>query len=143
MDMTCMKLLSIHVEAFLPSTSVELNVPQMIQVAAVLGIGFVFERTAHRHTAEVLLSEIGRPPGPEGENCVDRESYSLASGLALGLVTFGVSAGFTNLFFVFQIRASDRFKDCPNSSLTKCVFTSSSQKLTFCVWFGFSSVEEK
>lgn len=28
----------------------------------------------------------GRPPGPEMENCVDRESYTLAAGLALGLV---------------------------------------------------------
>ncbi|KAG1696502.1 Anaphase-promoting complex subunit 1 [Nymphon striatum] len=89
MDMTCTKLLSIHVEAFLPSTSVELNVPHMIQVAAVMGIGLVYEGTAHRHTAEVLLSEIGRLPGPEIENCMDRESYSLTSGLALGLVTFG------------------------------------------------------
>lgn len=33
------------------------------------------------------MSEIGRPPGPEMENSVDRESYSLAAGLALGLVT--------------------------------------------------------
>lgn len=29
---------------------------------------------------------VGRPPGPEMENCVDRESYTLAAGLALGLV---------------------------------------------------------
>lgn len=35
---------------------------------------------------KVLLSEIGRPPGPEMENSVDRESHSLAAGLALGLV---------------------------------------------------------
>ena len=32
----------------------------------------------------------GRPPGPELDNCTDRESYSLAAGLALGLVMFGV-----------------------------------------------------
>lgn len=31
----------------------------------------------------------GRPPGPEMENSVDRESYSLAAGLALGLVVLG------------------------------------------------------
>ena len=34
---------------------------------------------------------LGRPPGPEMENCTDRESYSLAAGLALGMVTLGVS----------------------------------------------------
>ncbi len=32
----------------------------------------------------------GRPPGPEMENCMDRESYSLAAGLALGMVMLGV-----------------------------------------------------
>ena len=32
----------------------------------------------------------GRPPGPEMENAVNRESYSLATGLALGLVMLEV-----------------------------------------------------
>ncbi|KDR08910.1 hypothetical protein L798_00564, partial [Zootermopsis nevadensis] len=89
MDMAATKLMSIHLEALLPPTSIELDIPQNIQVAALLGIGLVFEGTAHRHIAEVLLSEIGRPPGPEMENSVDRESYSLAAGLALGLVVLG------------------------------------------------------
>ncbi|MBN3279981.1 APC1 protein, partial [Polyodon spathula] len=31
----------------------------------------------------------GRPPGPEMEYCTDRESYSLAAGLALGMVCLG------------------------------------------------------
>lgn len=34
----------------------------------------------------------GRPPGPEMENAVNRESYSLAAGLALGLVMLEVFA---------------------------------------------------
>jgi len=38
---------------------------------------------------EVCLKELGKPPGPELENCVDRESYSLTAGLALGLITMG------------------------------------------------------
>jgi len=33
----------------------------------------------------------GRPPGPEMENAVNRESYSLAAGLALGLVMLEVT----------------------------------------------------
>lgn len=37
----------------------------------------------------VALYGIGRPPGPEMENCVERESYALTAGLALGLVTLG------------------------------------------------------
>uniref|UniRef100_A0A8U8B5V0 Anaphase-promoting complex subunit 1 n=1 Tax=Geospiza parvula TaxID=87175 RepID=A0A8U8B5V0_GEOPR len=89
MDMAITRLLSIHIPALLPPTSTELDVPHNVQVAAVVGIGLVYQGTAHRHTAEVLLAEIGRPPGPEMEYCTDRESYSLASGLALGMVCLG------------------------------------------------------
>lgn len=74
-------------EALLPPTSMEIDVPQHLQVAALMGIGLVYQGTAHRHMTEILLTEIGRPPGPEMENSVDRESYSLAAGIALGLVT--------------------------------------------------------
>ncbi|KAF3841859.1 hypothetical protein F7725_023810 [Dissostichus mawsoni] len=69
MDMSITRLLSIHIPALLPPTSTELDVPHNVQVAAVIG--------------------IGRPPGPEMEYCTDRESYSLAAGLALGMVCLG------------------------------------------------------
>lgn len=39
----------------------------------------------------VAFCFAGRPPGPEMEYCTDRESYSLAAGLALGMVCLGVS----------------------------------------------------
>ncbi|KAM8852237.1 anaphase-promoting complex subunit 1 isoform 1-T1 [Synchiropus picturatus] len=89
MDMSITRLLSIHIPALLPPTSTELDVPHNVQIAAVMGIGLVYQGTGHRHNAEVLLSEIGRPPGPEMECCTDRESYSLAAGLALGMVCLG------------------------------------------------------
>ncbi|XP_036816071.1 anaphase-promoting complex subunit 1 isoform X1 [Oncorhynchus mykiss] len=89
MDMSITRLLSIHIPALLPPTSTELDVPHNVQVAAVVGIGLVYQGTGHRHNAEVLLAEIGRPPGPEMEYCTDRESYSLAAGLALGMVCLG------------------------------------------------------
>lgn len=81
------RMLSIHVENLLPPTSMELDLPQNVQIAALLSVGLLYQGSAHRHITEVLLAEIGRPPGPEMENSVDRESYSLAAGLALGLVT--------------------------------------------------------
>ncbi|CAN9499595.1 unnamed protein product [Ophioblennius macclurei] len=89
MDMSITRLLGIHIPALLPPTSTELDVPHNVEVAAVIGIGLVYQGTGHRHNAEVLLSEIGRPPGPEMEYCTDRESYSLAAGLALGMVCLG------------------------------------------------------
>lgn len=93
MDVSMTKLLSLHVETLLPPTSIELNVQQNVQVAALMGVGLVYEGTGHRHISHALLSEIGRPPGPEMKNCVDRESYSLAAGLALGLVVLGRGGG--------------------------------------------------
>ncbi|XP_055843307.1 anaphase-promoting complex subunit 1 [Episyrphus balteatus] len=89
MDTTTTKLLSVHIEALLPATALELDIPQNIQVASLMGIGLIYQGTAKRHIAEVLLQEIGRPPGPEMENSVERESYALTAGLALGLVTLG------------------------------------------------------
>lgn len=47
------------------------------------------ERASLKH---VVSCFTGRPPGPEMEYCTDRESYSLAAGLALGMVCLGVSA---------------------------------------------------
>ena len=39
----------------------------------------------------IVCLGAGRPPGPEFENNQDRECYSLAAGLALGLVMLAVS----------------------------------------------------
>lgn len=86
MDISMTKVLSIHLPALLPPTSTELDLSHNIQVVAIFGTGLVYQGSAHRHIAEVLLAEIGRPPGPEMENNVDRESYSLAAGFALGNV---------------------------------------------------------
>lgn len=76
----------------MPIGSSELDIPPLVQTAAVIGIGLVYEGSAHRHMAEVLLGEIGRPAGPELENATDRESYALSAGVALGMVALGVCA---------------------------------------------------
>ncbi|XP_058056277.1 anaphase-promoting complex subunit 1 [Anopheles bellator] len=89
MDLVTTKLLSVHMEALLPPTAVELDISQNLQIATLMGVGLLYQGSARSHIAEVLLQEIGRPPGPEMENCVERESYSLTAGLALGLVTLG------------------------------------------------------
>nr|XP_022911717.1 anaphase-promoting complex subunit 1 [Onthophagus taurus] len=88
-DVNIARMLSIHSEALLPPTSMEMEVSHNSQIATLLGIGLLYQGTAHRHMTEVLLNEIGRPPGPEMDNSVDRESYALAAGLGLGLVILG------------------------------------------------------
>ncbi|XP_035908102.1 anaphase-promoting complex subunit 1 [Anopheles stephensi] len=96
-DLATTRLLAVHVEALLPPTSVELDVSQNLQIAALLGVGLLYQGTAKRHMVEILLQEIGRPPGPEMENYVERESYSLTAGLALGLVTLGLGDSSSSL----------------------------------------------
>ena len=109
------RIVSLHIEAMLPPTGIEIDVDVVVEPAALVSLGFLYQGTAHRHIAQVLLQEIGesnfsgdffggririkliigftgRPPGPEMANSVDRESYSLAAGLALGLVVFGRGA---------------------------------------------------
>lgn len=54
-----------------------------------MGLGLLYADTGHRRMVEVCLKELARPPGPELENCADRESYSLTAGLALGTITMG------------------------------------------------------
>lgn len=80
------KTLTLHVNALLPSGGTELDVGCNVQITALLAVGFLFMGSSDRHMAEVMLSQINRPPGPEMENCVNRESYSLTAGLSLGMV---------------------------------------------------------
>ena len=59
MDFTVTKTLSCHVSALLPPTSTELNIAHNTRVAAIMGVGLLYEGTAHLPMAEVMLSEIG------------------------------------------------------------------------------------
>ena len=51
-----------------------------------MSVGLLYSGTGHRAMVEMCLKELGKPPGPELENCVDRESYSLTAGLAMGKI---------------------------------------------------------
>ncbi len=99
-DANTYKLLAVHIDALLPPTALEVNIPHSAQVAAILGTGLLYLETSERHLVKILLQEIGRPPGPEMENAVNRESHSLTAGFALGMVMLGVS--FHNLLKVFE-----------------------------------------
>lgn len=87
METKITRMLSIHIESLLPPTAIELDVSHNIQVASLMGIGLLYQNSNKRYIAEALLQEINRPPGPEMENYVERESYALSAGLALGMVT--------------------------------------------------------
>jgi anaphase-promoting complex subunit 1 len=87
MDSTISKMLFLHIPSRHPPSFPEIELPSAVQAAALLGVGLLYQGSAHRLMTEILLAEIGRKPGPL--LLQDREGYALAAGLALGLVTLG------------------------------------------------------
>ena len=57
----------------------------------------MFDRADVTVVFQVCLTELSRTPGPESESSIDRESYSLAAGLALGMITLGQGKPYLNL----------------------------------------------
>ncbi|KAJ0045529.1 hypothetical protein Pint_06537 [Pistacia integerrima] len=80
------KSLYVHIPARLPS-SVELELPTILQSAALMSVGLLYEGSAHPQTMQILLGEIGRRSG--GDNVLEREGHAVSAGFALGLVALG------------------------------------------------------
>lgn len=87
MDSNVTRLLSIHIPALHPPASADLEVSPSVQIAALMGVGLIFQRTNHRGMIEMLIDQIGVPPSDDKN--FDRESYSLVAGLSLGFISLG------------------------------------------------------
>ena len=62
----------------------------MVQTAAILGVGLLYQETPNRDIIKYLLTQIGQSPTTSDVSAkIDSECYSLSAGLALGLVTLG------------------------------------------------------
>jgi anaphase-promoting complex subunit 1 len=86
MDESDSKMMCLHIPALLPhSLSVDYSLP--VQSAAVIGAGLLHLATSNRQITELLLSQICKKPC--SDKITEREGYSLASGLALGMVNLG------------------------------------------------------
>ncbi|KAE8663967.1 Anaphase-promoting complex subunit 1 [Hibiscus syriacus] len=81
------KCLYVHIPAHHPSSYPELELPTLLQTAALMLLGLLFEGSAHPQTMQRLLSEIGRRSG--GDNVLEREGYAVSAGFSLGLVALG------------------------------------------------------
>ena len=88
MDIKLTKVLSVHVVAFLPPGSTNLNVQLPVQTAGLIGIGLVYLGTQHRRMSEVLLAQISCILTINDKKIVS-EGYQLAAGFALGYVNLG------------------------------------------------------
>ena len=87
MDAMTSKMLCLHVPAFLPA-HLEAEIGLLVKTAAVVGLGLVYEGSAHRLMTEVLLGEIDHRGHKEKNKDREQErgGYALAAGFGLGLV---------------------------------------------------------
>ncbi|XP_077233026.1 E3 ubiquitin ligase isoform X2 [Tasmannia lanceolata] len=81
------KLIYLHISSRHPPSFPELELPTLLQSAALMAVGLLYEGSAHQLTMKILLGEIGRRSG--GDNVLEREGYAVAAGSALGLVALG------------------------------------------------------
>ncbi|XP_010253785.1 PREDICTED: anaphase-promoting complex subunit 1 [Nelumbo nucifera] len=81
------KSLYFHIPTRHPSSFPELELPTLLQSAALMSIGLLYEGSAHPLTMQILLGEMGRRSG--GDNVLEREGYAVSAGSALGLVALG------------------------------------------------------
>ena len=69
------KMCFLHLPARHPSAFPEVELSLTVQSAALLSVGFLYQGTAHRLMAEILLDEMSREPGGEGA-AQGREGYA-------------------------------------------------------------------
>ena len=98
MDSVISKMLFLHLPSRHPHNYPELEISSLVQAASLMGVGFLFQGTAHRLMVEVMLEEMVRSPGAKksrennelGDGVThDREGYALAAGFGLGLIALG------------------------------------------------------
>ena len=84
MDATLTKMLFLHLPSQHPMGYPDLEIAPVVQCAGLLGVGMLFQGTAQRSIAEMLLAEIDS--GGAGDDVKKGGGYSLMAGFGLGLV---------------------------------------------------------
>ena len=105
LDEGVFKMLYVHIPSLHPANYPDLEVSSAVQTAAVMGIGLLYQGSKNRRMAEMLLAEIGRRAS--NDRLQDREGFSLAAGMALGLVCLGQgnsAAGLADLHIENSLR---------------------------------------
>lgn len=81
------KMLCLHIPSLFPPPFAEIQVACTAQIAAIIGVGLLYQGTGNRLMTEFLLAEIGNRP--DTDRFDSRESYNLSAGISLGLVLLG------------------------------------------------------
>lgn len=99
MDSTLTKMLFLHLPARHPIGYPDLEISPVVQCAALVGLGLLYQGSSQRSITETLLQEIERTSERDSQNqkqvndlTKGNEAYSLCAGFALGLVCLGKGA---------------------------------------------------
>eukprot|EP01138_Halocafeteria_seosinensis_P000151 gb/GECG01000157.1/.p1 GENE.gb/GECG01000157.1/~~gb/GECG01000157.1/.p1 ORF type:complete len:1938 (+),score=178.80 gb/GECG01000157.1/:1-5814(+) len=89
------KALTLHLPAAIPGGSGDIEVPEQVQCAAILGLGYLYESSRHRLMSEFVLSEIGKYPlqPAGGKEKYQSYAYSFVCGAAFGLMNLSSDSG--------------------------------------------------
>jgi len=68
MDPVISKMLFLHLPNRHPAGYPELEISPLVQTAAVVGLGLLYQGSSHRSIVDILVQEIGRSPGPRTAN---------------------------------------------------------------------------
>lgn len=82
------KTLCLHLPALLPSRHSDIEIPSIVQTAAITGLGLLHCRSGHRLMTEFLLAELCRMPSSDRMDT--REALALSAGWSLGMVLLGL-----------------------------------------------------
>jgi len=96
MDSTITKMLFLHLPSRHPIGYPDLEISAVVQCAALVGLGQLYQGSSQKSISETLLQEIERIPTQESQNhkqvndaTKSNEAYALSAGFALGLVCLG------------------------------------------------------
>ena len=99
MDSTITKMLFLHLPSRHPIGYPDLEISAVVQCAALVGLGQLYQGSSQKSISETLLQEIERIPTQESQNhkqvndaTKSNEAYALSAGFALGLVCLGKGA---------------------------------------------------
>jgi len=78
------KMLCLYIPVMLPKAYHDVERSPLSQIAAVLGLGLVYQSSSHRLLSQFFLAEIARKP--VSDKFLEREAYALSAGISLGLL---------------------------------------------------------
>lgn len=78
------KTLCLHLSSLLPAQHWDIDIAPIVQCASLVGLGFLYCRSANRLMIQFLLEELARKPS--SERCECRESLALSAAWALAMI---------------------------------------------------------